>query len=237
VRPRSWKTVLATTIAVASIAAAVPAHAGPGNPGVVGVNTSVLGQTYAQWSVAWWQWVFDTRFDAGPFGDGPVDCSVNQPNPNVLFLAGPFNSSGTIDRTCTETLTTSTYIFLPVVNAECSNIEGAPFFGADAAARRACATGFKLNALRASVDGKPVTQLKDFTVTSDDFAFTAIADNPGIADVNPAHTPPWTGSSTSSGVWLMLEPLAPGDHTIQFQGKFPLFKYTLDVTYHVTVTG
>ena len=72
-------------------------------------------------------------------------------------------------------------------------------------------------------------------MTSDDFSFRAIRGNPGIASADPKDPPPWTGFSTSSGVWLMLEPLPPGTHTIRFQGKFPLFKYTLDVTYHITV--
>jgi hypothetical protein len=237
-RSRSWKAVLVLAIVVlSSLSAVVPVSAGPGNSVVVPVNAVFAGKTYAQWSVAWWTWAFTTDANAGPFGAGTVDCTVGQTEPGVLFLAGPFNSSGTIDRTCAGTIPAGTGIFLPVVNVECSNIEADPFFGATAQARRACAEAFRLIALHARVDGQPVTSLQAFTVTSADSPFTGVVPGnaAGLAHANPNVSPPWSGRFVSSGIWLMLL-LPAGDHTIQFGGKFPLFKYTLDVTYHVTVS-
>jgi hypothetical protein len=233
VRFRSWRAILVASVVAVSMSVVAPAHAATGNPGVVDPNGTVLGKSYAEWSAEWWKWVFDTPATASPFQSGHVDCDFNLPNPNVIFLAGPFNSSGTIDRTCRGSITTSTYVFFPVLNIECSTLEvGTIFFGGTPQDRRRCAKSFAFADMHASIASGGVTttftKLNNLAVTSPDFAFTAI-------DGNAGGVPPGDGFATSYGVWIMLQPLAAGTYTINFGGFFPDFAYTLDVTYHITV--
>jgi hypothetical protein len=204
-----------------------PLVAGPDR--VVPADQTVFGNSYADWAVAWWRWVFGTPADASPFGEGRVDCTTNQPDARVLFLTGPFNETGTVERTCDAAISTSTYIFLPVLNVECSNAEpGSPFFGATAADRLACLDQFSLTDLQSSFNRRAFPNLDDFVVTTPDFSFTATPDNRGGANPGP-------GQSTSRGAWLLLRPFPAGDYVVRFTGTVPEFDFTAAATYHITV--
>ena len=45
------------------------------------------------------------------------------------------------------------------------------------------------------------------------------------------------GSSTGSGVYVMLTPLPPGTHKVTFTGSFPEVGFTASATYTIVVTG
>src|SRR4051812_24164543 len=114
----------------------------------VPVTDTVFDKSYADWAAEWWRWIFGTSAAASPFGDGSVECTTNLPDPRVLFLTGPFNETGTVERTCRETISTSTYIFFPVLNVECSSAEpGTVFFGSTAEDRLACLDQFSITDL------------------------------------------------------------------------------------------
>jgi hypothetical protein len=188
------------------------------------------GATYAEWSARWWQWAFSTEATAtGPFGQGEVDCGVNQPHRKVWFLAGPFNASGAVERTCTVPL--GTMLLIPLINVECSNLEERPFFGGTPAERRRCvrSDAFTVGDLAVTVDGHEIDHLERFEVISPDFAFTGVRDNPvGVEG---------TGFSTSRGVYLMLTPLARGTHAVTFTGSFPSLGFTASANYTIVVAG
>jgi hypothetical protein len=207
----------ATTSAGASPPSAIPPPARP------------HGASYAQWSARWWQWAFSTEATAtGPFGEDAVDCGVNQPHQKVWFLAGPFNASGDVDRSCA--VPAGTMLLIPVINVECSNLEAPPFFGATPAERAACvgADLFAFDDLEVAVDGKQIKALERFAVTSPDFAFTGVPDNPvGVVG---------NGFATSRGVFVMLTPLPRGTHTVTFTGSFPTIGFTASATYTIDVT-
>ena len=40
--------------------------------------------------------------------------------------------------------------------------------------------------------------------------------------------------AASDGFWIMLKPLPPGEHTINFGGSFGP-EFTIDITYHISV--
>ena len=207
----------------------LPAVASVSRPKVVDPVTHQA--RYRTLAAEWWQWALSTPSEAGgPFDAGRIQCAVNQPRRNVLFLAAPFNTSGTVDRTCAGSVGRGTQIFFPVINTECSNVEEPPFFGATARERRACVNEeiFDAAGVSATVDGRaiPVSQAK-FDIVSRDFAFTAVSGNPvGLAG---------SGQSTTRGVWLLLEPLPKGNHTITFTGSYPALDFSLSATYHLTV--
>jgi hypothetical protein len=198
-------------------------------PSVVPPQSRPRGASYAEWSARWWQWAFSTEAtEMGPFDEGTVDCGVNQPQRKVWFLAGPFNASGAVDRTCTVPV--GTMLLVPVINVECSDLEDPPFFGATPGERAACVEAdlFAFGDLEVTVDGKQVDDLERFAVTSPDFAFTGVPGNPvGLLGA---------GFSTSRGVYVMLTPLPPGTHTVTFTGSFPEVGFTASATYTIVMT-
>ena len=86
--------------------------------------------------------------------------------------------------------------------------------------------------VRVEVDGRAVTTLDDFRVTSSLFYFTG---DPSLTTVFDSSI---TGSSqpaVSDGYWLMLAPLSRGTHTIHFGGKFASIGFETEATYTLNV--
>jgi hypothetical protein len=216
--------MLATVMATPALAAAGT------DQGPRAVDPIAQQARYQTLAAEWWQWALSTPVETGgPFDAGPVRCAVNQPRSDVLFLAAPFNTSGTVDRTCTDPVGRATQIFFPVINTECSNVEPHPFFGATAKTRTDCVNKDRFDPadLSVTVDGQslPVSEAK-FDIVSNDFAFTAVSGNPvGLTG---------SGQSTTRGVWLLLEPLGKGQHTIHFTGSYPDLNFSVSVTYRFT---
>jgi hypothetical protein len=204
------------------------------NPVAFPPDNAVFGMTYGDWSVAWWQYVVSIPAANNPATDTTgQNCALGQSSGPVFFLVGNFTSNASVTRACT--VPAGKAIFLPIINTECSTLEAAPFFGSNEAALRACAGGFGdamgISTLEVAVDGKKVKDLGSFRVQSPVFGLTLPADN--ILGVNPG-----TGSSVSDGYWLMLKPLARGNHTIHFEGELvsgPAAGFAVNVTYHLTV--
>lgn len=185
---------------------------------------------YEELSEQWWQWAASLpSLNGGPFDPASTNCGENQPDRNVYFLAGQVTSDPVV-RTCE--IPAGKRLLLPVINVECSSLEvDTPFFGGTSAERRACVEDpdFTPSALVATLDGQPIVpDLQDFEVISGDFPFTAV-------DGNPVGIPPGNGLSVSRGVWLLLAPLSPGEHTIVFSGSFAAIGFQTTATYHLTI--
>jgi hypothetical protein len=215
------------------------------NPRVLPPNSHAYGMTYAEWSARWWQWAISMPLDHHPLAD-TADCSTGQVGP-VWFLGGSFGASATVERKCS--VPAGKAIFFPIVDLECSNLEGPPFFGATAADRRACAralidsggpdgSGDGVSNLFCEIDGVLLQDLTMYRVTSPNFDFVAPLTN------NALGVPGGPGESVGDGYYLLLAPLsarkllAPpsvGNHTIHFGGTLNYFNFTLDITYHLTV--
>lgn len=229
IRERAGRLALVAVLSCGLLVCAT-ATVSAARPSVLPPSARPHGASYAEWSARWWQWALSTPATAmGPFDEGTVDCGGNQPNPKVWFLAGPFNASGAVDRTCT--VPPGTMLLIPVINVECSNLEEPPFFGATPAERAACVEAdlFSFGDLEVTVDGASVDDLERFVVTSPDFAFTGMPGNPvGVVGA---------GLSTGRGVYVMLTPLPSGTHEVTFTGSFPEVGFTASATYTIVVTG
>jgi hypothetical protein len=227
-----WRIVVAVVMIV--LALVVPttmraAHASsdPAS-GVFPPDSIVFGMTYGEWSAVWWQWAFSIPVPTNPTYDTTgQNCGVKQSQP-VFFLAGSATGAP-VTRACTVPSTTP--LFFPMTNVECSNVEAPPFFGATDAARLACAQGFiddiGISTLKATIDGVDVKSLKHFRVASPPFDFREPAQNnifglPGVT----------SGRSESDGYWLMLMPLSSGNHTLHFEAGAGAAQ---NVTYNLTV--
>ena len=200
-----------------------------GNPGVLPPGSHAFGLSQGEWSAKWWQWAFSFRADAHPLLD-TAGCDAGQSGP-VWFLGGSFVNT-TVVRECT--VPAGKVIFFPVLNTECSTIEGPPFFGSNEAELRACAAAVTNTGMFATIDGVAVQNLSSYRVQSPLYVFSA-------PDGGLFGGPVSGAQSISDGVWLMLAPLSAGrTHTIHFGGTqtipgFP--SLTLDVTYNLRVVG
>jgi hypothetical protein len=226
---RALLAILAVILASGLVAA--PAAASPPDRSRA-VDPIANEARYEQLATDWWLWVLGTTTDdGGPFDAGAVQCAVNQPDPDVLFLAAPFNISSTVERVCTDPLAVGTQIFFPVITVECSDQEDAPFFGASADDRRQCVEDklFNPSKLRVKVDGRSLAVSgRKYEFVPPDFSFDSVEGNPtGLQETS--------GNSTARGNWVLLEPLSSGFHRIEFTGRYQKVDFSISVTYDLYV--
>jgi hypothetical protein len=192
-------------------------------PPVFPPNSAPHGQSYGKWTANWWQQVIAIPADENPlFENGPVNCNLGKGK--VVFLVGTFG--GTAERSCT--VPPGTALLLPLINSGCTEFtDGLE----DDAALRACAKQiadtFKVDGLKASVDGKPVTGLEQFRFASPLFTIDAPAGS------ILGNTEDLATKAVVDGYYVMLTPLTPGVHTVTFGGTGEGF--STETTYHITV--
>jgi hypothetical protein len=203
------------------------------NPGVIPPNSHPYGRTYGDWGGAFWQWLYSIPVPNNPALDETgVNCGVGQAGP-VWYLPGVFNVSGSATRGCT--IPSGKALFFPILNAECSDIEGN---GTTEDALRACARSLidPVTDLAVEVDGVPVQNLQNYRVTSSLMPFT-VPDNNLLQLFGFPAVPGEVYHLVSDGYYLMLSPLPVGQHTLHFHGSVPDI-FTLDITYDpLTVTA
>ena len=211
-------------LGLAASGTTVLAQRGNPNPGVIPPNARYHGLSYPEWQAKWWQWVFSLPATGNPILPGG-DVLQGQSD-HVWFLAGVFGGE-----TRSITIPAGTALFFPIVNTECSTFEPPPYHGDNEAELRACAKMFIDNTsdLAAEIDGVPVRGLAAYRHQSPLFTWGPVpADNIVGA---PAGT---IARSVDDGIYLLLAPLPPGEHTIHFTGTFN-GDGTIDTTYQITV--
>jgi hypothetical protein len=192
-------------------------------------------------SADWWQWALSIPEAVHPLafvGPQSADyCGVGQ-HGDVWFLGGVIATTpvdpiqGTVVRTCV--VPHGTAIFFPVINAECSVIEGN---GTTERDLRQCAKDLMdhVTEVEASVDGVALRNLGRTRVQSDLFSFTL----PPGDQLGLFGTEPNPSASVSDGFWVLLPPLSDGAHTVKFRGVAPFpefdFVFKQDITYDLTV--
>jgi hypothetical protein len=201
------------------------------NPGVLPPNSAPHGMTYGEWSAKWIQWAYQPPPALSPVLDTTgANCGVGQTG-HVWFLAGTFFPPGppAVVRSCT--IPPGQMLFFPVGNGFCAGD------GFDFAGERACATANAsgLSGFSAEVDGVSIKSLNAslinnyYRALSPEFALVLGANNIFSA---PAGT---YAPGAADGVYLMLAPLSPGNHTIHFHADITSGGQ-IDATYHLTVS-
>jgi hypothetical protein len=194
----------------------------------------------------WWQWLLNIPVPSSPvYDDTGANCGVNQSG-KVWFLAGTFTSFesgqdvvGSATRSCN--IPAGKSIFFPILNTECSTIEGN---GKTYKDLLSCAVMIDnaASSLEADVDGVQIAGLNPsnspYRAHSGLYYFT-LPDNNLLQNLGVVDAVGGTKSkSVSDGWWLMLAPLSAGSHVIHFHGEVPLSGtgyFKLDITYNLNV--
>lgn len=206
--PNALPTLMVVLLLLLITQSVASAH-GNANPGVLPPNSRVQGLTYGEWSVKWWQYVLSVPASENPLiGATGANCGIQQIGNVALVVADP-----TIGERIACEVPAGTMLFLDILSAECSTLEEDPFYGEDEEAMRACAEGFVLSGLEASIDGIEIHGLEDYIHTSPLFDFT-------VPEENILWVPASSGQSVSNGAHLMVAPLTPGLHTIHLHGEY-----------------
>jgi hypothetical protein len=183
-------------------------------------HSVVAGKTAGEWSADWWQWALGFSTPGDPFTDPTgASANLNQSGP-VFFLAG--TAGGAEDRSFTAPA--GKYLLAPLLVGELSQLE-IGFDKTAAEVRQAAKDQADLiDELHATFDGAPVSSLFDYREVSPDFTFVAAPGNPiGV----PAGD---SGIAVADGYFLMLAPLSPGTHVLNFGGGISSFDFSIDVT-------
>jgi len=206
-------------------------------------NSTAFGKSYGGWSAAWWQYVLAQPASSSPLVDPTgAGCGTGQSG-RVFFLVGT-SSSGTATRDgCT--VPAGKALFFPLVNAFDVHTPGdgldTPLLVWNDLQNT---IGFgPFSELHATIDGVPVGNLDPARTpfracagpvarcSAADFSLTFPADNFfGL----PAGT---YAPAVADGFYLLLAPLTPGSHRINFGGTglFGGNPFSQDITYNLTV--
>ena len=247
--------VLAGVVLVLAMLATSPTstRAGdPQRPKVIGPDSVIIerdsvayGRTYGEWDAASWQWAFSLPVTSHPLFD-TADCSTGQSGP-VWFLGGKFcnfNNLAACGTTTTRTCSVpaGTAIYIDLGSDEDSAPEEANGWGCGTslpalllgtiAEMRQCAESVSngFTDVSAEIDGEVVPNLMErFHVQSVVFGYTLPANNLLLA-VGETGIPQGTYFPAVDDGWgLMLSPLRPGNHVLQFSSTFPLTHVTYDL--------
>lgn len=224
---------------------------------------SPISRNIAALGDKWWNWALsiDTTKEGNPFTDTTGElCSLGKQQGNLLFLVGTAGETSTSGgtsghtgdvRTCDTPIPRGTTLFFPLLNTECSVLEGnydpqKP--GSVDKQLRDCATDVinhvPKNSLVLTIDGVSSKQLVQRVQSAQGgFQLTVGPNNPFItAPDSPLNVQsPTTTTSVSDGYWALLKAntLSHGPHTITFGGEadFPEFDFTFrtEVTYKIVV--
>lgn len=177
-----------------------------------------------QWTAEWWQWVMSINNTNVLLDPNGTQIMNYQPDNEVYFLTGAYNSNLTRNVTISEHQT----ILLPVLNGIqfCLNCAPLDWFGLRDKLIEKEAINNNTLFMLAELDGKIIPY---FRITSELF------DVP-ILDNNPiATTWQYAGKilpSLSDGYWVVLD-LPTGKHHLHTHGVLPT--YFTDVRYNIEI--
>ena len=206
--------------------------------GVLPPDAVVADRTIAEWSVEWWKWIFSIPVGQHPiFDTNGSRAQVGQPGGAVFFLAGLISPESGLATRRFE-VPEDKYLFFPMLNSWVDNVFVIPPLTVEQMREQNAAFIALISELHVRIDGVAVTNLFAHRAVAPVFSFeytfpdsleSYLAGTPILGLVDPI---------VSDGYWLMVEPLPPGEHVINFGGTFgPPVNFTLDITDHITVVA
>jgi hypothetical protein len=209
---------------------------GNANPGIIPPNARPKGKTYAEWSAAWWQWLWSAPVDVNP-GLDPDGGFVTYGQTGSVWFIAPNYGGGQSDVRY-ATIPTGKMLFVDVVAVfSAFEIEPDPEIDTVEELRQLLTEAIdSVEEIVFTVDGTPVETIEDYRVQSPEFEYT-LPDN-NMFQLFGYGTPPGTYyPGVAEGYYVMLAPLSAGEHTIYiFADLGPIFGIS-EVTLHLTVVG
>lgn len=243
--------VLNSTVAVAAFAllTTMPlaqAARNP-NPGVVPPQATAYGHSYGEWGAMWWQWALGLPPDINPVLDPTGEFCDSGQQGQVWFLAGTFG--GPAERVCE--VPSGKAIFFPIVNwtlwepddheaavavAESLGIDPSQLTDAELMQLGVAWLTDQSTPLSCTVDGVPLSDLNSYRGTPTAYDLVMDDQLAELFGIEGGLKSP----AAADGYWLMLKPLPPGEHTIEWHGAAnigdPLpTSFTVDIIYHLKV--
>ncbi|MCP5144045.1 MAG: hypothetical protein H6978_04405 [Gammaproteobacteria bacterium] len=182
--------------------------------GPLPVTERVAGVSQLEWSQRWWQWAFSFDESRSPIADTTGQYCASRQSGQVWFLAGTYGTRRTI-RKCK--VPAGKYLFFPIINYVTFLAERSDETCSSLLARAARLTDKPLG-LALEIDGKRF-----------DSARIARLATAGCFSLVPGSPP----DAASNGYFVMLPPLSPGRHLIEFAGVLPTMAQA--VTYELQV--
>jgi hypothetical protein len=224
--------VLSAGALIASFLLGVVPGAASARDGVLPPHREHFGTTYADLAGEWWIWAGQFPLADNPIlEDGDVDCSRGQEG-KIWFLAGNFGGgfgeANPAVRTCR--IPSGKALFFPIANSLFWVPDDGPTV--EDARRLANNQVNTFTALDVDIDGVAVQDPFAYRAQSPPGGFS-LPFGPLLADFGYGPDPDPRGPAVADGYWILVSPLARGDHEIHITSSAPGF--TLDVTYLVTV--
>lgn len=216
-------------------ALSVPARAGltvaPG-------HSSVDGKSVGAYTADWWNWAASIPAP-GPIADTTgTEATLKQSGP-IFFVAGTSSGVGPVERSFD--VPQGKYLLFPLVNWIVANGPDPGFPDTKTEAISLATHTINPANLFATLDGKSVTNLASHRESSG-VLFTLNA-----ADGNALFPAGSYTDAYADGYWLVVQPPAPGQHTLHFggtttrfvgpDGQFTVDQLTIDTTAHINVTA
>jgi hypothetical protein len=191
--------LLAATPAVAQDAASSTDPAVPSTVAVVPPGGTLLGKAYPEWVADWWGWVLTVPPESTP---PALDCQAGERG-EVFFMPYPLPEAMGTATTC------SVGVDQPILVSAGQALRHDQSCGATEEELRACIEEdlAAISDLSVTVDGQAIEGVEAYRVESPVFEW--------VWTESQAGEPGTTATGMVGGWFLMLEPLAPGSHTIE----------------------
>jgi hypothetical protein len=196
---------------------------------IVELDELVEERTLGSFANEWWKWAFSMQQTQSPVRDRDgTYCDVNQSG-SVWFLAGGFGTSK-ISRKCT--LPAEQHLFFPVINMVRFPPPGSNLTCEDAK-RGAARNNNDFTYIRVVLNDTQLENAERFRIAPDE-CFNI------YERVPQEYAAPSGSPSATDGYWIMLRPLPPGTHTLEFKAFYtnPTSKYgdmVQNISYELTV--
>jgi hypothetical protein len=202
------------------------------NPCVYPADSTVYGKTFGEWSEEWWKWILSIPSSSNPLLDETGEFCAEGQSGDVWFLAASW--VGTTKLECE--VPAGKAIFIPIINTECSKIEG---YGKTQKDFRSSANNLmdSVTETKVTVDSE---DLECYRAESKLFVFKLPDDNvlEKFGWIIPEFEGARSSPTVSDGYWIMLKPLSPGKHMIYIYGKAVFSDgsdFTTEMTYDLQV--
>ena len=170
--------------------------------GPLPANQIIAGATQVEWSQRWWQWAFSFERARSPIADRTGQFCAARQSGEVWFLAGTYGTRRTV-RSCK--VPAGKHLFFPIINYVAFLAEGSD---------ETCASLSKR--VKEITDSPSALALQVNGVRYQANAIHRLA-SPTCFSLVPGAP----ADAASNGYFVMLPPLKPGKHVLEFVGVLP----------------